>query len=159
LKFGKERETMPLSRDLKEFVECLNSNRAEYLIVGALAVSWHGFPRYSGDIDFLVRPTPDNAHRVRAALVQFGFGELDISLTDLTTPGKVIQLGYEPNRIDLMTSITGVRFEDAWETRVAGELDGLPVFYIGRAALLQNKESTGRSKDKIDADQLRRQQP
>lgn len=150
---------MPLSRDLKEFVGCLNSTGAEYLIVGALAVSWHGFPRYSADIDFLIRPTPDNAKRVRAALVQFGFGELDISLTDLTTPEKVIQLGYEPNCIDLMTSITGVSFEDAWDTRVAGELDGLPVFFIGRAALLRNKESTGRSKDKIDADQMRRQSP
>ena len=159
LKFGKEHETMPLSRDLKEFVGCLNSTEAEYLIVGALAVSWHGFPRYSGDIDFLVRPNPDNAQRVRAALVQFGFGELDISLTDLTTPGKVNQLGYEPNRIDLMTSITGVSFEDAWDTRVAGELDGLSVLFIGRAALLRNKESTGRNKDRIDADQLRKQSP
>ena len=83
--------------------------------------------------------------------MQFGFGELDISLTDLTAPGKVIQLGYEPNRIDLMTSITGVSFEDAWDTRVAGELDGLPVVFIGRAALLRNKESTGRNKDRIDA--------
>lgn len=150
---------MPLSRDLKEFVGCLNSNRVEYLVVGALAVSWHGFPRYSGDIDFLIRPTPDNAQRIRAALVQFGFGELDISLADLTAPGKVIQLGYEPNRIDLMTSITGVSFGEAWETRVAAKLDDLPVFFIGKAALLQNKESTGRSKDRIDADQLRKQPP
>jgi hypothetical protein len=148
---------MPLSRDLREFVGCLNSNKAEYLIVGALAVSWHGFPRYSGDIDFLVRPAPENARRVKAALVEFGFGEMDISLSDLVTPGKVIQLGYEPNRIDLMTSITGVSFEEAWATRVAGELDGLSVFFIGKAALLRNKESTGRSKDKIDADELRRQ--
>ena len=150
---------MPLSRDLKEFVECLNSNRVEYLIVGALAVSWHGFPRYSGDIDFLFRPSPENAQRVRAALVQFGFGELDISLSDLTAPGKVVQLGYEPNRIDLMTSITGVSFDDAWDTRVAGELDGLSVSFIGKTALLRNKESTGPNKDKIDADQLRRQPP
>lgn len=150
---------MPLSRDLKEFVECLNSNKAEYLIVGALAVSWHGFPRYSGDIDFLVRPVAENAQRVIAALVQFGFSALDISPADLTVPGKVIQLGYEPNRIDLMTSITGVSFEEAWETRVTGELDGLAVFFIGKAALLRNKESTGRNKDKIDADQLRKQAP
>jgi hypothetical protein len=87
---------MPMSRALKEFVECLNSNRVEYLIVGALAVSWHGFPRYSGDIDFFIRPTLQNAQRVKSALAQFGFGELDISLTDLTAAGKVIQLGYEP---------------------------------------------------------------
>jgi hypothetical protein len=146
---------MPMSRDLREFVACLNSNGVEYLIIGALAVSWHGFPRYSADIDFLVRPNSENAQRVRSALVQFGFGELDVSLSDLTTPGKVIQLGYEPNRIDLMTSITGVSFDTAWETRVSGELDGLSVFFIGKDALLRNKESTGRNKDKIDADQLR----
>jgi hypothetical protein len=150
---------MPLSRDLKEFVGCLNSNRVEYPIVGALAVSWHGFPRYSGDIDFLIRPTAENAQRVRAALVEFGFGQLDISLADLTAPGKVIQLGYEPNRVDLMTSITGVSFQEAWDTRVSGDLDGLSVCFIGKVALLRNKESTGRSKDKIDADQLRRQAP
>src|ERR1017187_3274118 len=119
---------MPLSRDLRGFVECLISNKVEYLVVGALAVSWHGFPRYSGDIDFFVRPTSENAVRVIAALEQFGFGTLGISMGDLTSPGKGIQLGYEPNRIDLMTSITGVGFDEAWETRVAGELDGLPVF-------------------------------
>jgi hypothetical protein len=158
-KFGKERETMPMSRDFREFVECLNSNGVEYLVVGALAVSWHGFPRYSGDIDFLVRPAPENAQRVKSALVQFEFGEPDISLADLTAPGKVIQLGYEPNRIDLMTSITGVSFEAAWESRVLGELDGVPVFFIGRNALLRNKDSTGRNKDKIDADELRKQRP
>ena len=148
---------MPLSRDLKEFVECLNSNKVEYLIVGALAVSWHGFPRYSGDIDFLVRPDLENSQRIRNALAQFGFGVLDIETSDLTSPGKVIQLGYEPNRIDLLTSITGVSFEEAWATRVAGDLDGLPVSFIGRDALLRNKDATGRSKDRIDADQLRRQ--
>jgi hypothetical protein len=148
---------MKLSRDLREFVGCLISNKAEFLIVGAVAVSFHGFPRYSGDVDVLIRPSPENAERIRAALVDFGFAGLDISFGDLTTPGKVVQLGYEPNRIDLMTSITGVTFEDAWTTRVAGELDGLPVFFIGRDALLRNKESTGRNKDKIDAKQLREQ--
>lgn len=99
---------MPLSKDLREFIECLNSNKVEYLVVGALAVSWHGFPRYSGDVDFLIRPNGDNAEAVLNALRQFGLGMLDISAADLATPGKVVQLGYEPNRIDLITSITGV---------------------------------------------------
>jgi hypothetical protein len=148
---------MPLNRDLREFVECLNSNKVEYLIVGALAVSWHGYPRYSADIDFLVRPSDENAERVLKSLRQFGFGSLDISKADLTLPGKVIQLGYEPNRIDLMTSITGVTFDEAWQTRVAGELDALPVEFIGLAALLRNKDATGRGKDRIDAEELRKQ--
>jgi hypothetical protein len=82
---------MPLNRDLREFVECLNSNKVEYLIVGALAVSWQGYPRYSADVDFLIRPTQENAERVLQALRQFGFGSLDISLTDLTASSKVIQ--------------------------------------------------------------------
>jgi hypothetical protein len=150
---------MPLSKDLREFVECLNSNGVEYLVVGALAVSWHGFPRYSADVDFLVRPSRANAERLLSALRQFGFGSLDISMDDLTASGKVIQLGYEPNRIDLMTSITGVAFDDAWETRSPGALDGIPVHFIGRAALLRNKESTGRAKDRIDAAELRKQDP
>lgn len=113
---------MPLSRDLREFIECLNSNEVEYLVVGALAVSWHGFPRYSADIDFLIRPAHANAARVLRALSQFGFGSLDISASDLTLTGKVIQLGYEPNRIDLMTSVTGVSFDDAWDDRAPGDL-------------------------------------
>ncbi len=112
---------MPLSRDLREFIECLNSNEVEYLIVGALAVSWHGFPRYSADIDFLIRPSQANAVRVLRALSQFGFSSLDISASDLTFTGKVIQLGHEPNRIDLMTSVTGVSFDDAWDDRAPGD--------------------------------------
>ena len=150
---------MPLSKDLREFIECLNSNRVEYLVVGALAVSWHGYPRYSADVDFLVRPSRANAELLLSAIRQFGFGSLDISINDLTAPGKVIQLGYEPNRIDLMTSVTGVGFDEAWQTRASGDLDGVPVNFIGRAALLRNKESTGRAKDRIDAEELRKQDP
>jgi hypothetical protein len=150
---------MPLSSDLREFIECLNSNEVEYLVVGALAVSWHGFPRYSADIDFLIRPSDANAARVLRALSQFGFGSLDISADDLTHLGKVIQLGYEPNRIDLMTSVTGVSFDDAWDDRAPGDLDGLPVNFIGRSSLLRNKDATGRAKDRIDAEELRKQKP
>lgn len=150
---------MPLSKDLREFVECLNSNKVEYLIVGALAVSWHGFPRYSADIDFFLRSTQSNAEHVLQAIRQFGFGSLDISVDDFVTPGRVIQLGHEPNRIDLLTSISGVDFEDAWSTRVAGQIDGLAVNFIGRDALLRNKASTGRAKDRIDLEELMKKKP
>ena len=150
---------MPLSRDLREFIECLNSNEVEYLVVGALAVSWHGFPRYSVDIDFLIRPSHANAERALRAIAQFGFRSLDISTADLTVPGKVIQLGLEPNRIDLMTSVTGVTFDAAWDDRSPGLPDGLPVNFIGRSSLLRNKDATGRAKDRIDAEELRKQKP
>ncbi len=150
---------MHLSSDLREFIECLNSNEVEYLVVGALAVSWHGFPRYSADVDLLVRPSHANAARVLRALSQFGFGSLDISVADLTIPGRVIQLGYEPNRIDLMTSVTGVTFDEAWDDRAPGDLDGVPINFMGRRCLLRNKDATGRPKDRIDAEELRKQKP
>ena len=145
---------MPLTKDSREFVECLRSNKVEFLIVGALAVSWHGFPRYSGDIDLFVRPTRDNAARLMLALQQFGFSALGISLDDLSTENRVIQLGVEPNRIDLMTSISGITFEEAWNSRVPATLEGIEVDFISREALIRNKRASGQSKDLIDIDAL-----
>lgn len=147
---------MLLSKDLREFVELLNSNRVEYLIVGALAVSWYGFPRFSADIDLLIGTNETNAERLLTTIRQFGFGSLQLAPSDFTSPGRVIQLGNEPNRIDLLTSISGVSFDDAWSNRVAGDLGGLPVNYIGRAELYRNKEATGRAKDQIDLEELRK---
>jgi hypothetical protein len=145
---------MPLTKDSREFIEYLRSNKVEFLIVGALAVSWHGFPRYSGDIDFFVRPDRANALRLMNALEQFGFGNLGITLDDLSAKERVIQLGVEPNRIDLMTSISGVSFDEAWESRVPGSIDGLEVNFIGRDVLIRNKRASGRSKDLIDIIEL-----
>ena len=145
---------MAWTKDSREFVECLLSNKVEFLIVGALAVSWHGFPRYSGDIDFFVRAGRENASRLLAALEQFGFGGLGLTVEDLSTENRVIQLGVEPNRIDLMTSLSGVTFEDAWESRAVATIDGIEVSFIGREALIRNKLASGRSKDLIDADEL-----
>ena len=124
--------------------------------MGVLAVSWHGFPRYFGDIDFFVRPGRENALRVMAALEQFGFGGLGIVLEDLSAENRVIQLGVEPNRIDLMTSISGVSFEEAWRSCVTGAIDGIEVHIIGREALIRNKRASGRSKDLIDVNELTR---
>jgi len=150
---------MPLSPDLREFVECLNSHKVEYLIVGALAVSWYGFPRYSADIDFFIRADAETADRLLAALRDSGFGSLPLTVEDFTTPNRVVQLGQEPNRIDLMTSISGVTFEEAWSTRVSGTVDNLPVQYIGREELLRNKAASGRTKDRIDIEALRESDP
>src|SRR5205809_1253438 len=113
---------MPLQRDLREFIECLNSNRVEYLVVGALAVSWHGFPRYSADIDFWVRPTLENAGLLIKAIQDFGLGSLDLDVDDFTKLDRVVQLGQAPNRIDLLTSISGVQFDEAWLNRSSGTL-------------------------------------
>ena len=117
---------MRLNKDLREFIESLNSNRVEYLVVGGFAVAWHGHPRFTADIDFFVRSTVENAKAVLAAIRDFGFGSLDITVDDLSEPGKVVQLGVKPNRIDLITSISGVEFETAWANRSPGQIDGIP---------------------------------
>jgi hypothetical protein len=143
-----------LTKDLREFVVLLNSHRVEYVVVGGHAVAYHGHPRYTGDTDFFVRPSRDNAQRVLAVLDAFGFGEVGISNDDLTQPGRIIQLGYPPNRIDLITGITGVDFDEAWSGRVQTTLDGLPVPFLGRDALLKNKRAAGRAQDLADADAL-----
>lgn len=150
---------MPIHKDLREFIESLNSNGVEYLVVGAFAVAWHGHPRFTSDIDFFLRATIENADATLAALRAFGFGSLDISRQDLTKPDQVVQLGAKPNRIDLLTSISGVDFEEAWAGRCPGNIDGIPVQFIGRVELLRNKESTGRPKDLGDADELRKRDP
>ncbi|HEX2875030.1 MAG TPA: DUF6036 family nucleotidyltransferase [Polyangiaceae bacterium] len=145
---------MKLQHDLREFIELLNSHGCDYLIVGGHAVAFHGHPRFTADIDFLIRSSIENAERVVNALRAFGFGELALTTGDLTRPEGVVQLGRPPNRIDLLTSISGVSFDDAWAGRVQGELDGLPVFFLGRQALLENKRASGRPKDLADVAKL-----
>ena len=146
---------MKLQKDLREFIESLNSRKVEFIVVGAHAVAFHGHPRFTGDIDFLVRPTPENASRVVAAVRAFGFRDASLTSDDFTRPGVVVQLGVVPNRIDLLTSISGVSFEEAWNDRVPGEIDGLPVAFLSLGSLLKNKEATGRDQDRADARKLR----
>ncbi len=138
---------MALRQDWKEFIELLNSHHVEYVLVGAFAVSYHAIPRNTGDIDFLIRPTVENAERALQVLKQFGFSSLGLTVEDLTKPGQFVQLGYVPGRIDLLNQISGVETEDVWQNRVHGTLQGLPVAYIGRAELVSNKRATGRGKD------------
>ena len=135
---------MPLPKDWRAFIESLNSNGVAYLIVGAVAPAHYGFPRYTGDLDVLIRNTPDNAARLESAVSDFGFGSLGLGAADFVNAYQVVQLGTAPNRIDLLTSITGVSFDDAWQGRLEGDLGGVPVAFIGRRELIQNKRSTGR---------------
>ena len=146
---------MKLQQDLREFVALLNSHIVEFLVVGGHAVAFHGHPRFTGDIDFLLRPSVPNASRALDALHAFGFGDLSLSIDDFVKLGNVIQLGRPPNRIDLLTSISGVEFEDAWASRVHAELDGLPVCFLGWQSLIENKEASGRPKDLADVAKLK----
>ncbi|MEM8952710.1 MAG: nucleotidyl transferase AbiEii/AbiGii toxin family protein [Verrucomicrobiota bacterium] len=145
---------MILSSDLREFIELLNSQRVEFVIVGAHALAWHGLPRYTKDIDFLVGTSDANRERLTKVIDAFGFASTGLSADDFATPDQVIQLGLEPNRIDLLTGISGVDWTEAWETRVAGNLDGLPVSYLGKEAYIKNKLASGRPQDQADAARL-----
>ena len=141
---------MPLPRDWRAFIESLNSSGVEYLIVGAVALAHHGFPRYTGDLDILVHNSPENARLLEGALQSFGFGDLGVKAADFIDSYQVVQLGLPPNRIDLMTSITGVSFEEAWAERIETVLEGIRVNFIGRQALIQNKRASGRPQDLAD---------
>ena len=147
---------MRIGKDLREFIELLNAKGVEYVVVGGFAVAWHGHPRFTADIDFLVRPNPANAELLVETLRDFGFASLRIAPQDLCQPDQILQLGVKPNRIDVITSIAGVSFEEAWVSRVSGTIDSIPVFFIGRDELIRNKELAGRPQDVADAQALRK---
>lgn len=145
---------MEISRDLKELLELFRSHGVECVVVGAHALALHGLPRFTADLDLLLSRTRDNADRIMRALADFGFGDSDLSPEDFLLPDQVIQLGNPPNRIDLLTSISGVD----WEAAVSGALDGAfgdtPVRFLGREELIRNKRATGRLKDLADVEAL-----
>jgi hypothetical protein len=145
---------MPLQKDLKEFVELLNSYEVDYLIIGGYALAFHGYPRYTGDIDLLVLPTVENAEKMMRALYEFGFSPSGLSADDFMADDQVIQLGRVPNRIDLVTSLTGVDTMDAWDAREQSVLDGIPVSFLSRQHLIVNKRATGRLVDLADLEAL-----
>ncbi len=147
---------MRISKDLREFIELLNANGVEYVVVGGFAVAWYGHPRFTADIDFLVHPNRTNSELVVKTLHEFGFASLGIGPEDLCQPDQILQLGVKPNRIDIITSIAGVSFEEAWASRQAGSIDSVPVSFIGREELIRNKEQAGRPQDLADADALRK---
>jgi len=145
---------MEIRTDFKELLELFNKNKVEYLIVGGYALAFHGAPRFTGDIDLFIRPVRENAERILAALNEFGFGSLDLSEDDFTIPGKVVQLGVPPIRIDIVTSISGVSWEKADADRVPGDYDQVPVPFISREDFVANKKCTGRKKDAADIEAL-----
>ncbi len=134
----------------------LEAHGVRYLVVGGFAVAAHGLPRYTKDLDLWVECSADNAARLVRALAAFGFASLGLTAQDFETPDLVIQLGYEPNRIDFLTGLTGVRFEDAYPLRIATSLDGLSVPIIDKASLITNKRAVGRAQDLADAENLDR---
>jgi predicted nucleotidyltransferase len=145
---------MALSKDWREFLELLNSRGVDYVIVGAQSLAFHGRPRYTGDLDILVRPTPENARLLVDLLKQFGFAHSGFKESDFIEPEQMIQLGRAPNRIDLLSSISGVSTDEAFASKVSAELDGIPVYIISKDALIRNKRAIGRKQDLADLEAL-----
>jgi hypothetical protein len=145
-----------VNRDFAEMLSALSAEGADYLVVGAYALAAHGFPRATGDLDLWVRPTRDNARRVLRALATFGAPVGDLAEEDLARPGTVFQIGVAPNRIDLMTSVDGVEFDEAWDARTTHRFGGRETAVLARAHLLKNKRATDRPRDRLDAEWLER---
>jgi len=146
-----------LNPDYKDMLSAFLDHDVRFLVVGAYAMSSHGFVRATGDIDLWVEPTPANAARVYAALTAFGAPADHFDEADFTIAERVLQLGVAPQRIDVLTSISGVRFDEAWEAREIGRLDDMEVPILSREHLITNKRATGREKDLLDAQLLERE--
>ncbi len=145
---------MELNQDFREFIELLNNNEVEYLVVGGYAVGFHGSPRFTGDIDFWLAISRENASKIMKVLTEFGFSSLDITESDFLNEDLIIQLGYEPVRIDLLTSVTGLNFTECFPRKVEANFSGLKVNFIHLNDLKLNKSKTGRNKDLGDLENL-----
>jgi len=148
---------MKLDKDFNEFVELFVAKDVRFLVVGGYALAAHGCPRATDDFDAWVWVNSENAAKIVECLAAFGFGSLNLTTDDFTTLDRVVQLGYPPYRIDIITSISGVEFDSAWANRLVVDIDGLQVPFIGRDDLLTNKRATGRPKDLLDVEYLTRE--
>ena len=145
---------MDVQRDFADLCALLNAKSVDFLIIGGYAVAFHGAPRFTGDLDILIRPDAEQLDRMLGALREFGFPTHDVTTTELLERQRILQLGLVPVQIHVMTSITGVNWDHAWESRVQGVYGGVPVHFIGREALLANKRAAGRTKDLADVEAL-----
>ena len=143
-----------LNKDFREFIELLNENEVRYLVVGGYAVAFHGHPRYTIDLDVWIGLSPENANKILDALIKFGFGSLGLKSEDFLESDQIIQLGYPPNRIDILTTLKDMNFEDCYNTRVEVEIRGLPINFIDIESLKKNKRATGRPQDLADVENL-----
>jgi len=145
---------MIIHADFRELLQLFENHNVDYMIVGGYAVAFHGYPRFTKDLDIFYRISNDNIARLSAALVEFGFTPQDIESAKLSEPGDLVAFGFPPARVDLLNQIDGVTFNDAESSVVMTEIDGLKVRFIGRDHLLQNKMSTSHLQDKLDVEKL-----
>jgi len=147
-----------LNPDFKELLQLFNEHHVEYLLVGGYAMAAHGFPRYTGDIDLWVLSSPENAERIMEALQVFGFGGLDLEKSDFHTSQQIIQLGFPPSRIDILTDIDGVVFAESRNHSIELEMDGLRIPCISLDDLVRNKKASGRLQDMADLEKIQGKQ-
>jgi hypothetical protein len=145
---------MEVQPDFRELLELLNSHGVKFLVVGGYALAFYGSPRFTGDIDIFVQPSPANARRVMKALKDFGFGSVGLSESDFMADDRVIQLGVPPVRVDFLTSLTGVSWDEASKDMIKGMFGDVPVHYLGRKQFTANKRALGRKKDLADLEAL-----
>ena len=147
-----------LANDYKEFLRLLRAHGVEYLLIGGWAVGYHGYPRATYDLDVWIATAPANADRVVKALAEFGFGGPELSRDLFLQPDQIIRMGVEPVRIEVMTSISGVEFDECYRERLETTMNGVPVSLINLHDLKINKEASGRLKDLADLEQLSKDQ-
>jgi len=145
---------MVLNQDFKEFIQSLNDNNVRYLVIGGYAVAFHGHPRYTKDIDIWIAMDAENAANIVKALDQFGFASLGLQASDFTAPDQIVQLGYPPNRVDMITTTPGVDFDTCYAARAQAEIDGIQVNFIDIENLKRNKAAVGRHQDLADIESL-----
>lgn len=145
---------MEVQPDFRDLLALFGKHDVECMIVGGYALAFHGAPRFTGDIDIYVRPHPENAKRVLLALAEFGFGSVGLTAEDFAEPGRVVQLGVPPVRVDLVTSLTGISWDQANRGRAQGTYGSVPVSYIGREEFVANRKATGRKRDLADLEAL-----
>ena len=151
---GRLKERQLLNPDFRDMLSAFNEEKVEYLLIGAYALAVHGVPRATGDMDIWIRSTSENAHRVWCGLLKFGAPLSNLNEADLTTSGIVFQIGVAPSRIDILTTIDGVDFADAWKGRLEVNVEGLNIPVISRSHLIQNKKTVGRPQDLADVARL-----
>lgn len=145
---------MPLPQDFREFLALLDAEKIEYLLVGGYAVSFHGFPRSTGDLDIWIATSNQNASRLVAALAKFGFASAGATPQMFLNPDRIFRMGVPPVRIEVMGSISGVTFAECYARRIDATLDGVTAHIISKADLIANKRAAGRDKDRADVAQL-----
>lgn len=147
---------MRVEKDFEELLGLLNKHKVKYCIIGAFAVGFYGYPRYTKDMDIFVEPTLENGEKIVNVLNEFGFKSLNLKAGDFAKEGMIIQLGYEPVRIDLVTSIKECSFSRAWKNRTIVQYGKHKVYFIGLGELMKNKKMANRKQDRIDLALLQR---